>query len=213
MPQATAIGLLSSVQFTTESGGPATPRPVMPDLSRQLPESLRPQAKARSVQGMPDAQGPEPLSPDEERAWRTLIRLMVGLPRAIDDDLVRREGLSLTRYVVLMRLSEAPDRSLRMTDLAEAASISPSRMTRIVQAMTTEGLVTRRAVPGDGRASLATLTDAGLRRLEKAWPAHLAGVRTILLDHIDPAELATFHRLTEQLLRGIEPAIGDGDGE
>lgn len=151
---------------------------------------------------------PEALSGDEERTWRTLVRLMTVLPRAIDDDLCRRDGLSLTRYVVLMRLSEAPGQALRMSDLADAASISPSRMTRIVQTMAADGLVTRRGVPGDGRASLATLTDAGLERLRQAWPAHLAGVRALVLDHIDPADLAAFQRVTDQLLRGVSPAAG-----
>jgi DNA-binding MarR family transcriptional regulator len=149
---------------------------------------------------------PQPLSPSQERTWRALIRLMVQMPRAIDDDLSRRAGLSLTRYIVLMRLSEVPDRALRMSDLAEAASMSPSRMTRIIQSMITEGLVTRQVVPGDRRASLATLTDAGLQRLQEAWPAHLAGVRALVMDHIDPADRADFNRVTERLLRAVENA-------
>lgn len=158
--------------------------------------------------------GPDPLSVEEERAWRALIRLMVALPRAIDDDLLRRDGLTLTSYVVLMRLSEAPDRSLRISDLAEAATISPSRVTRIVQGIAAEGLVTRGEVPGDRRASLATLTDAGLRRLAQAWPVHLAGVRTLVLDHIDAADLGTLERLVGRLLGGLEapPALAAGPG-
>lgn len=148
---------------------------------------------------------------------------MVQMPRAIDDDLSRRAGLSLTRYIVLMRLSEVPDRALRMSDLAEAASMSPSRMTRIIQSMITEGLVTRQVVPGDRRASLATLTDAGLQRLHEAWPAHLAGVRALVMDHIDPGDQADFNRVTERLLRAVEnapdrskearPAQDPGDSE
>jgi DNA-binding MarR family transcriptional regulator len=155
---------------------------------------------------------PPPLTPDEERAWRTLVRLMVLLPRAIDEDLAARDGLTLTRYVVLMRLSESEGRSLRMSDLAEAASISPSRMTRIVQALHAEGLVDRCPVPGDGRASLATLTDSGLERLQSAWPAHLAGVRALVLDHLDPAELQRFTVVTERLLAAVEQATGTRAG-
>lgn len=151
---------------------------------------------------------PEPLSPDEERAWRALVRFMVMMPRAIDDDLARRAGLSLTRYVVLMRLSEASGRALRMSDLAEAAAISPSRMTRIVQGMTADGLVTRRVVPGDARASLATLTDLGLQRLAEVWPHHLAGVRALVMDHIDPADLGDFNRVMERLLTAVARAPG-----
>jgi len=128
------------------------------------------------------------------------------MPRAIDDDLTRRAGLSLTRYVVLMRLSEAPGRALLMSDLAGAASISPSRMTRIVASMVTGGLVTRQEVPLDRRASLATLTDAGLLRLRDAWPAHLAGVRALVIDHIAPDDLAEFNRVTERLLQALDAA-------
>ncbi|CAA9331492.1 MAG: hypothetical protein AVDCRST_MAG29-1079 [uncultured Nocardioidaceae bacterium] len=157
---------------------------------------------------MATADGLQPLSPPEERAWRSLIRLIVALPRAIDEDLTRRSGLGLTRYVVLMRLSEAPDHALRMTELAQAASISPSRMTRVIQSMTAEGLVTRQVVVDDARASLATLTDAGMERLREAWPAHLAGVRNFVLDHIAGEELADFTRVTERLLRAAESASG-----
>jgi DNA-binding MarR family transcriptional regulator len=132
------------------------------------------------------------------------MRLMVVMPRAIDEDLERRSGLGLTRYVVLMRLSEAPERSRRMSDLAEAVSVSPSRMTRIIQAMVSEGLVTREVEPTDGRASLATLTVKGLQRLQEAWPLHLAGVRELVMNHIDPDDLAEFNRMTETLLRSIE---------
>jgi len=153
---------------------------------------------------MTTRQPAQPLSPSEEQTWRALMRLMVQLPRAIDEDMSRRSGLSLTRYVVLMRLSEASERALRMSDLAEASAISPSRMTRIVQAMVIEGLVTRQEAPGDRRASLATLTDAGLQRLQDAWPAHLAGVRALVMNNIDPHDLADFNRVTKHLLHAIE---------
>lgn len=153
---------------------------------------------------------PQPLTAREERAWRALMRLMVVLPRVIDEGLSRDGGLSLTRYIALMRLSEAPDRSLRMSDLAEASSISPSRMTRIIQPMIAEGLVVRGVVPGDARASLATLTDTGLQRLREAWPAHLAGVRALVMDHIDPDDLDDFHRVVDLLLRAVDNAPGAG---
>jgi len=158
---------------------------------------------------MPSEPAVQPLTPGEERTWRALIRLMVQMPRAIDEDLSRRGDLSLTRYVVLMRLSEASGQALRMSDLAEAASMSPSRMTRIIQSMITEGLVARQVVPGDRRASLATLTPTGLKRLEEAWPAHLAGVRALVLDHIDADDLPDFNRVTERILHAIENATAD----
>jgi DNA-binding MarR family transcriptional regulator len=162
---------------------------------------------------MPSEPAPQPLTPAEERTWRTLMRLMMLMPRAIDEDLCRRTGLGLTRYVVLMRLSEAPECTLRMSDLAEAVSISPSRMTRIIQSMVSEGLVNRQVAPSDGRASLATLTEKGLHRLQDAWPAHLAGARRLVMDHLDPRDLADFNRMTERLLRGIEGSPGFQAGQ
>lgn len=153
---------------------------------------------------MPGEPTPRPLTADEQPAWRALMRLMVQLPRAIDEDLLRRSGLGLTRYVVLMRLSETPGRALRMSELAEAAAISPSRMTRVVQSMITEGLLTRETVPGDGRGGLATLTDQGLQRLRDAWPFHLAGVRALVLDHLDAEDRSHLHRIAQALLDAIE---------
>ena len=134
------------------------------------------------------------------------------MPRAIDEDLTRRSGIGLTRYVVLMRLSEAPGRALRMSELAEAVAISPSRMTRIIQPMIAEGLVTRQPVPDDGRASLAVLTDKGLRRLREAWPAHLAGARALVMDNIDAADRPDLDRITRRLLRAIEASPGSRQG-
>lgn len=161
---------------------------------------------------MTDGPAPHPLTRDEEQTWRALIRLMVVMPRAIDEDLACRTGLTLTRYVVLMRLSEATGRTLRMSDLAEAVAISPSRMTRIIQSMAAEGLVGRRAAPGDGRASLALLTDRGLKRLREAWPAHLTGVRALVMDHLSPADRADLDRIMARLLPAVEASSGSHEG-
>ncbi|NIZ90790.1 MarR family winged helix-turn-helix transcriptional regulator [Kineococcus rubinsiae] len=158
----------------------------------------------------PDGSAPPPLTPEEELTWRTLMRLMVALPRAIDEDLLRRSGLGLTRYVVLMRLSEAPAHTLRMSDLAEAASISPSRMTRVAQSMAQDGLVVRNPDPSDARAALLTLTDEGRERLEEAWPAHLAGVRALVMDHLGAEDLPRVRRFTDLLLRAVEGSAPEG---
>jgi len=147
---------------------------------------------------------PAPLTVAEETAWRSLARLMLALPRAIDDDMTLRGGISLTNYVVLMRLSEAPGRTLRMGDLADGAVLSASRITRIVASMVDEGLVTRGRADGDARVSLATLTSAGLARLEEAWPAHLAAVRELVVDHLSVSDLADLTRISARLLDVLE---------
>jgi DNA-binding MarR family transcriptional regulator len=161
-----------------------------------------------------DGSAPAPLTPEEELTWRTLMRLMIALPRAVDEDLLRRSGLGLTRYVVLMRLSEAPGETLRMSDLAEAVSISPSRMTRVAQSMARDGLVVRNPDPSDARAALLTLTGPGRERLREAWPAHLAGVRALVMDHLSADDLPRVRMFTDLLLRAVEGGpVGPGAGD
>jgi DNA-binding MarR family transcriptional regulator len=138
---------------------------------------------------------PVPLDPEEQEVWRRVAMLLLLLPRALEDDLQRGTGLSLTHYSVLLHLSEAPGRALRMSDLALRASISPSRMTRVVQHLEAQGWVTRCGSADDRRAYLARLTDAGLSRLEEAWPTHLASVRRLVVDHLDHARLPDVARV------------------
>lgn len=145
-----------------------------------------------------------PLDPDEEKVWRLLVRLMVLLPREIDDDLARRTGMRLSVYVTLMNLSESPGRRLRMSELAERTSVSPSRMTRIVDALEDEGLVIRTQDPDNYRSQLAQLTSAGNKRLMAAWPAHLAGARALVMDHIAPSELRRLSKVLDRLVLAVE---------
>lgn len=162
---------------------------------------------------MPDASGhvrhsdgmtTRPLSSAQERLWRAIARMLVVLPRAIDEDLLVRTGLSLTSYIVLSQLSEAPSRQLRMSDLAERAALSPSRITRVVNDLEESGFVRRSVSPHDGRANLATLTDIGFDRLTQAWPSHLDGVRTLAMNHIRRDEIAHLTDVVERLVAAVE---------
>ncbi|HET9892404.1 MAG TPA: MarR family transcriptional regulator, partial [Mycobacterium sp.] len=125
----------------------------------------------------PDQQLPAPLTPDEELAWRALARAVLVIPRVLDGELLRSQGLSLTEYSVLINLSEVPGRSMRMSELANDVSISVSGLTRVVERLSRQGLVERVKADTDGRGQLAVLTPAGFARLEQAYPTHLAGVR------------------------------------
>ncbi len=145
-----------------------------------------------------------PLSPAQERLWRAIARMMVVLPRAIDEDLIAKTGLSLTSYIVLSQLSEAPDRQLRMSDLADRSALSPSRMSRVVHSMEDAGLVGRSVSPHDHRASIAALTEAGLDRLRQAWPCHLEGVRRLAVDHIRRTEIALVTAVIERIVASVE---------
>lgn len=134
-------------------------------------------------------EGIAPLSPDEEAVVRSLRRVIYALPRAMDADLVREQRLPLTEYMALMHLSEAPERQMRMSDLAVACERSLSGMTRAVYRLQSDGLVQRVKDTQDARGWNAVLTDAGLARLREAWPTNLASVRRRFLDHLDGLDL------------------------
>lgn len=143
-----------------------------------------------------------PLSRDEEAVSRAIGRAIVVLPRVIDADLTREQGLTLNEYGVLTQLSEAPDRRLRMSELAAACDVSLSGMTRIVGRLEDDGLVIRVQCAEDARGSNAVLTEAGLRRLERAHPTHVASIRRHFLDHLAGLDLA---RLADALTRCTAP--------
>ncbi|WP_327398925.1 MarR family transcriptional regulator [Streptomyces sp. NBC_01288] len=132
------------------------------------------------------APAPEPLTSAEDRLWRSLQRLLVALPRALDEDLLRSTGLSLSQYIVLMQLSEADGDRMRMTGLATATALSASRVSRVVETLRGQGLVVKQPHPTDARGSVAVLTEAGRQRLLGAYPAHLSSARRRVLDQLDP---------------------------
>jgi Transcriptional regulators len=117
---------------------------------------------------------------------------MLTVPRAFDTDLSREQRMSHSEYTALMHLSEASGRRLRMSDLAGAATLSLSGMTRIVGRLEGLGLVRREQHCGDGRGWNAVLTDAGLERLRQAWPTHLASVRRHVFDHLNAVDVPAF---------------------
>ena len=133
-----------------------------------------------------------PLDPAEEAAWRAIVRAVVVLPKALDADLLASCGMSRVEYTVLVHLSEAPGGSMRMNELAVESTLTPSGVTRIVERMERQGLVVREQATGDGRGMTATPTAAGMERLRKAYPHHLASVRTNVIDHLNGLDLVAF---------------------
>ena len=146
-----------------------------------------------------------PLTADQEMVWRSLLRLVISLPRILDEDLMRESGLSLTEYGVLMYLSEAPARELRMSELATLTGLSPSRITRLVDALRKAGLVRKDRCAGDARGNVSKLTDDGLARLQAAYPAHLRSARRTVIDHLNATETAAM----AAALQRIATASGD----
>jgi DNA-binding MarR family transcriptional regulator len=146
----------------------------------------------------------EPLTPSEEMLWRALMRIVLVLPRLLDRDLLHAAGLTANEYTTLMNLSEAPNRELRMADLASATGLSASRMTRLVEDLQSRGLVAKRPSAIDGRGNIAKLTASGMAKLRSAWPAHLASVRRRMFDHADDAAVKRAAQVLSQMAAQLE---------
>lgn len=117
----------------------------------------------------------------------------------LDRELQDERGLSLSSYEVLVHLSEAPDRRLRMNELAGRASLSRSGLTRLVDRLQADGLVDRKGCPEDRRGSYAELTSAGERVLEEAWPVHVRGVRKHFVGRLSADEIEVLGAALQRL--------------
>jgi DNA-binding MarR family transcriptional regulator len=157
--------------------------------------------------GSTNSKGPgtPPLNPAEERAWRALARAFVVVPRLLEAEMHAGHGVTLTEYFVLVNLSEAPERQLRMSELAGRGAMSLSAISRVVDALARRGLVARARCPSDGRGLLAVLTDEGLACLQEVYPTHLRGVREHVMRHLAGLDL---DRVAEAVGR-----FGDGGRE
>ncbi len=135
---------------------------------------------------MPDsATTPTLLTPRELRAWRGLLRVHATLVKALDAELERAHGLSLTSYEVLLYLNDSPEGRLRMHDLATSVLLSRSGLTRLADRLERDGFIEREACESDARGSFAVITDAGRQKLAGARVTHLDGVRRHFLAHLD----------------------------
>jgi DNA-binding MarR family transcriptional regulator len=135
-----------------------------------------------------------PLTPEQQLSWRIFIESSWALHNRLEDELRAATGLSMADYHVLVMLSEAPERRVRMGELAGRMVFSPSRATYQISTMIKRGLVRKQACAEDGRGQEAVLTDAGLAALVAAAPHHLTTVRDSFIDHLDDEELAVIGR-------------------
>ena len=140
------------------------------------------------------------LSPADLSAWRTFLRAHATVVRRLEAELVAEHDLPLASYDVLVQLSEAPDRCLRMTELADRVLLSRSGLTRLADRLERDGLIERAACANDARGTLAVLTPAGLDRLRAAWPTHLRGVAEHVTGRLSAAELVRLRELLAKLL-------------
>jgi DNA-binding MarR family transcriptional regulator len=139
--------------------------------------------------GSPRTSPPRWLTDEEQHAWRAYIRLAQLLMRQLDRDL-HPFGLSMHDYEILVELSEAPNRRMRMTELADRTAQSRSRLSHQINRMEAKGLVTREGCEGDKRGTFAVITPHGAAMISKVAPYHVASVREHFIGQLDPAELA-----------------------
>src|ERR1700743_1213819 len=132
------------------------------------------------------------LSDDEQRTWRTYLRMSSLLPAALNRELQQDSGLTLPEYEVLVALSEAPQRRLRPFQICEALNWEQSRLSHQLTRMERRGLVTRRECAADGRGGLIELTAAGADAIDAAAPRHVATVRRLIFDQLGDAQRASF---------------------
>ena len=142
------------------------------------------------------------LDESEQRAWRAYVETVGDLTAALDADLAPT-GLNLGDYQVLVYLSEADDRHMRMCDLAESLRLSPSGLTRRLDGLVRDGLVVREGSADDRRVMLAVLTDAGWERLREVAPLHVASVRRRIFDHLRPAEVTALGSAFRSIAAGL----------
>lgn len=146
------------------------------------------------------------LDADQEQAWRSFLGGNIVLMDQLDRDLRKAHDLSLAEYEILVRLSEVPEHSMRMAELASAVSQSRSRVTHTIARLQKADLVERSACADDGRGVNAHLTDTGLAALRSASHTHVTGVREYLVDLASPEELAVIGRVFERVVTHLEGA-------
>jgi DNA-binding MarR family transcriptional regulator len=139
------------------------------------------------------------LTAAQQRVWRTYLLGSARLSDTLDADL-RRFGIDLGEYEILVCLEEAPDRRVRMSELADAVHQSRSRLTHTVARMERHGLVARVDCPTDRRGVWAELTPAGLELLTRAAPCHVAAVRRTFVEAVGPDDYAAIGRAFRRIL-------------
>jgi DNA-binding MarR family transcriptional regulator len=145
-----------------------------------------------------DAQ-PRWLDSEQLHAWRAFLLAYARVVQFLNDDMQARSDMPLTWYDVLVHLSEAPEQTLCMTDLAESVFISRSGLTRLVDRMEVGGLVKRSPAPDDRRRMMASLTDEGFRRLADAAPGHVEALRRVMIDLLDEIDVRTLAAVMDKI--------------
>lgn len=143
------------------------------------------------------------LSAEEQQVWRTFLSANRLVFDQIDRELQRDAGLPHAYYEILVRLSEAPDRALRMSALADRSQSSRSRLSHAVARLEENGWVTRENCPSDKRGQIARLTEQGFAALDAAAHLHVESVRSLVFDPLSPGQLEQLRTISQTLLDNL----------
>ena len=143
------------------------------------------------------------LTNDEQHTWRAFLEATRRLDEQLDRELQHEAGMPLGYYIILVMLSEAPGRTLRMSDLAKRTWSSRSRLSHAVDRLEEKGWVERISCPSDKRGAFALLTDAGFAVLEAAAPGHVEGVRRHLFDQLTPSQVEALGTISQKVAQRL----------
>jgi len=156
---------------------------------------------------MAKGKSPRWLDNEERRAWLAWVFATRLLWEELERDLQRDAAMPFSYYEILVMLSESPDRSLRMSELADATQSSRSRLSHAIARLEELGWVERRSCPTDRRGANAVLTPAGFAALDAAAPSHVESVREHLFDQLSPEQLAQLREICDTLLDHLLPIV------
>ena len=148
-------------------------------------------------------------APDEPRwlddaelsTWLHFAAVLVRVPGQLDRQLQQDSGLTLFEYQVMAGLSEAPERTLRLSVLAAFAEGQLPRLSQVAARLEKKGWLSRRTDPSDGRYTLATLTDQGMSKVVAAAPGHVATVRDLVFDRLTAAQARQLGEICRRIVR------------
>ncbi|GAA4915489.1 MarR family winged helix-turn-helix transcriptional regulator [Streptomyces coeruleoprunus] len=154
---------------------------------------------------------PRWLSDREQGVWRTYLQATMLLEDHLDRQLQRDAGMPHVYYGLLVQLSQAPRRRMRMTELAKSAKITRSRLSHAVARLEKNGWVRREDCPSDKRGQNAYLTDEGFDVLRRSAPGHVAAVRQAIFDRLSPEQVDQLGRIMRVMADGLEPSDPNAD--
>jgi DNA-binding MarR family transcriptional regulator len=141
----------------------------------------------------------------EQRVWAQLSTMILRLQPVLSAQLQREFGISQFEYLILTRLSEAPESKLRMSALATVTGSSLPRLSQAVGRLEKRGWILRQTDPRDSRYTFAVLAPEGIRRLHEAAPSHVEAVREFVFDRLTPAEVRQLGGICQRILDGLPP--------